>query len=144
MLEEFRYIVRFRAGFADIDRLQHVNNAVYIRWMEHARIEYFADVFGIELNSETRTGVVQANVSFHYEKMVFYRDDVAVGVRVSRLGTKSFELSYSVVNETRGERAGYGETTLVAFDFVGGKSIAIPAEMRRQVADYEIVPPAGL
>jgi acyl-CoA thioester hydrolase len=115
---------------------------VYIRWLEHARIEYLTDVTGREVTIGSPEGVVQANIAFAYEKMVFFRDDVAVGVRVARIGTKSLDLAYVVVNETRGERAGC--TTLVGFDFVNGTSIAIPAEMRERIAAYEIVPPAGL
>jgi len=144
MLEEFRYVLRFRVGFFEIDRLQHVNNVHYLRWLETARIEYIADVLERPLDNESREGFIQANVAFAYEQMVGYRDAIAVGARVSRIGTKSLTFRYSVVNETSGVRAGAGETALVCFDYVAGKSIAIPSDMRARIIAYENVPPEGV
>jgi acyl-CoA thioester hydrolase len=135
MLDGFNLITRFTVPFGDVDMLQHVNNIAYIRWMEIVRTEYFARVLGADINSAE--GMIQANISFQYEKQIAYRESVAVGVRVSRIGTKSFDFTYEIWSETHGHRCAHGTTAIVAYDFVKRESIAIPDVWRRTIDAFE-------
>ena len=99
MLEGFPLVTRFTIPFSDIDMLQHVNNLAYIRWCETVRTEYFATVMRSDITSER--GMIQANINFTYERQLKFRESIAVGVRVSRLGTKSLDFSYEIWSERR-------------------------------------------
>ena len=135
MLEGFNLITRFTVSFSDIDMLQHVNNIAYIRWMELVRTEYFARVLGADITSDR--GMIQANINFQYEKQIVHREAVAVGVRVSRIGTKSFDFSYEIWSETHQHRCAHGTTAIVAYDFVKHQSIAVPDEWRTLIDAFE-------
>ncbi len=82
-------------------------------------------------------GIIQANIVFSYERELRYREKVACGIRISRIGTKSWDFSYEIWSETHGQRAAHGTTTVVAFDFVNRRSIVIPQEWREAIARYE-------
>ena len=138
MLEGFPLISRFSVPFADIDMLHHVNNVAYIRWAEMMRAEYFARVMGEAIDGNH--GMIQANISFTYEKQLAYREKIAVGCNVSRMGTKSWDFYYEVWSETFSHRAAHGTTTVVAFDFEAQKSIVVPESWRTAIADFESGP----
>jgi len=138
MLEGFPLISRFSVPFADIDMLQHANNVAYIRWAEMMRAEYFAQVMGSSINSER--GMIQATSNFTYERELKYREHIVVGVRVPRVGTKSWDFAYEVWSETHGHRAAYGITTVVAYNMVKRETIEIPDEWRKAIAEYEAGP----
>jgi len=135
MLDEFPLVSRFTVPFADIDMMQHVNNVAYIRWAEMMRSEYFAQVMGEPINGER--GIIQATIDFTYERQLHYRECIAIGCRISRIGTKSWDFEYEIWSETRNHRAARGITTVVAFDFLTQASIPIPQSWRDAIAAYE-------
>jgi acyl-CoA thioester hydrolase len=140
MLTDFRYKLDIRVVFRDIDYYRHVNNAVYITWMETARIEYCAEAFGRPLGAPTN--VIMANQNFNYERQAQYGERLVMGCRTSRIGNKSMDLTYEL---WRGdERIGHGVSALVAFDYAANRSIAVPDVWRERIAAYELVPPAGI
>jgi len=138
MLEGFPLVARFSVRFADIDMMQHANNVAYIRWCETMRSEYFSQVMDVPINGDH--GIIQANIHFTYERQLKYREKIAIGCRISRIGTKSWDFEYEIWSETQGHRAAHGTTTVVVYDFVTQSTMAIPAEWREAIAAYESGP----
>lgn len=138
-LADFRCIMRFRVPFCDVDMLQHVNNASYVVWMETARCNYFYEVF--EESFSGTNGVVLARVVLDYEQPLEYRENVAVGCRIDRIGRKSFDFLYEIWSETRQERVAHGSSTMVAFNHQAKTSIVVPQRWRDKITSYEAVAP---
>ena len=138
MLEGFPLISRFTMPFSDVDMMRHVNNVSYIRWCEAIRAEYFAEVMKEPINGER--GMIQANIQFTYERELHYREAVAIGIRVSRVGTKSWDFAYEIWSESDGVRVAHGTTTVVAYDFINRATIVIPQQWRDDIARYEAGP----
>ncbi len=135
MLEDFPLISRFSVPFADVDMMRHVNNVAYIRWAETMRAEYFAQVMRTPINGDR--GMIQATINFTYERQLSYREPIAVGVKIPRIGTKSFDFYYEVWSETQNARAAHGVTTMVAYDFEHDHTIAVPQDWRDAISEYE-------
>ena len=138
MLERFPLVSHFTVPFADIDMMQHANNVAYIRWCEMMRSEYFAQVTNVPINGDR--GIIQASIHFTYERQLRYREKIAIGCRVSRIGTKSWDFEYEIWSETHERRAAHGITTVVAYDFIEQRSIVVPQEWRDAIAAYEAGP----
>jgi len=138
-LADFRCIMRFRVPFCDVDMLQHVNNAAYVVWAETARCNYFSDVLGESFTGAN--GVILARSVFDYEQPLEYREEVAIGCRVSRIGRKSFDFLYEIWSETRQERVAHGSSIMVAFDHQAKTSIVVPQRWREIITSYEAVAP---
>jgi len=139
-LTDFRCITRFQVPFCDIDMLQHVNNASYVVWAETARCIYFAEVLKESLAGAT--GIILARLELDYEQPLDYREEVAVGCRISRIGRKSFDFAYEIWSETRQVRAAQGRSAMVAYDYTAKASIVIPGRWRELIIAYEAVAPA--
>src|ERR1700736_6246499 len=89
-LEDFRYRLDIRVVFRDIDYYRHVNNAVYITWMETARIDYCKVAFDRPLGA--KTNVIMASQSFDYARQVEYDEHLVMGFHCSRIAFESLDL----------------------------------------------------
>ena len=132
---EYRKVNRFVVTFADVDMMRHVNNVAYLRWAEQARSEYLAEIIGESIFGQR--GMILAKTTIDYLAPLNYRERVALGCRVSRLGSKSFDFAHDVVSEDRDIVAAKIITTLVAFDYESNATIAIPERWRGIIAAYE-------
>ncbi len=140
-LTDFRYVMRFRVPYCDVDMLQHVNHAAYVVWVETIRCNYFTEVLQEPMNGSN--GMILARLQFEYAQPLDYREEVAVGCRIARLGRKSFEFLYEVWSETRQLRAAHGSSTMVAYDYKSQSSVAVPERWRETIAAYEVVAPTS-
>ena len=141
MLEAYRIIRRFRVPFGDVDMLRHVNNVAYLRWAEQQRSDYLLDVIGA--SSAWTQGMILASLKIDYERQIAYRENVAVGCRVSRFGTKSFDFAHEVWSEDNGARCASITATVVAMDYDLQTTVAVPELWRERIAAFEPSPIAG-
>jgi acyl-CoA thioester hydrolase len=136
-LDDFSYRLDIRVVFGDIDYYRHANNVAYITWMETARIDYCKVAFDRPLGAPQN--VIMASQSFTYERQLQHDERLVMGCRCSRIGRKSLDFTYELWSEDA--RAGHGISTLVAFDYAANETIEVPAEWRRRIAAFEVIPP---
>ena len=128
----FPFFHRETARFRDLDPMGHVNNAVYLTWLENARIEYFRRLGAFDHPDTSGMAMILARAEVDFREAVGFGADVEIGVRTSRLGTKSFDLEYEV--RCDGRVIAEAKTVLVAFDYVNKRSKEIPDEWRQRLA----------
>ena len=140
-LTDFRYVMRFRVPYCDVDMLQHVNHAAYVVWVETIRCNYFTEVLQEPINGSN--GMILPRLQFEYAQPLDYHEEVPVACRIARLGRKSFDFFYEVWSETRHLRAAHGSSTMVAYDYKSQSSVAVPERWREIIAAYEVVAPTS-
>ena len=79
-----------RVRFRDLDPMGHVNNAVFLTYLEQARVAFFSEM-GAATGLEDMNMIV-ARVEIDFKAPVRLGQVVEVSVRTSRFGTKSFDL----------------------------------------------------
>jgi acyl-CoA thioester hydrolase len=129
-MEDFQATVEAQVRFRDTDALGHVNNAVYLSWMELGRMA-FTDAVLPEIDW-TKTGFILAHVSIDYLEPVFLGDKVKVYMRAGKIGGKSVVLECLITKtDKKGERpTAKGTNIIVAFDYKTNKSVPIPADWK--------------
>jgi acyl-CoA thioester hydrolase len=117
--------------FADVDKLGHVNNAMYLSYIELARLDFFTAVAG-KINWETE-GIILARVEIDYKIPVLLEDKLYVKTWCSRLGSKSFDLTYSIFTKNNGEEMekAIAVSVLVCYNYAEGKSMTMPEQWRK-------------
>ena len=131
-----RHKTQMSIRFADIDIMGHVNNANYLTYMESARIKYFNEVIGDKINW-TKNGFILARAVVDFKAPVYLKDqEIIVYTKCSKIGNKSFDLSYTMVKAGNREVA-VGSTTLVAYDYGENKTIPIPEEWKDKIIEFE-------
>ncbi len=137
--DNFKHKTPVQIRFVDTDMLGHVNNSIYLSFMEYARINYFRAVLGANVNWNSR-GIIVAKAVIDYKIPIFFRDNLVVKTRVSRLGKKSFDMEYQLIHITPEKKEvlkATGVTVMVCYNYEENKTIEIPAEWREKIAKLE-------
>src|SRR6188768_2836860 len=92
----FRHKTKIELRFADIDAFGHVNNAVFLTYFEQARVHYFDHVLGWDYDW-SKEGVIVARSEIDYILPVHFRDTITMYTGCSRIGNKSFDISYQAM-----------------------------------------------
>ena len=129
-MEGFDYVHEEPVRFRDIDAMGHVNNAVFLTYIESARSAFFWHL-GIARSLEDLTLVV-ARVEIDFRAPVGFPEVVEVGVRAGRFGEKSFGLDHEL--RVRGELVAEAKTVLVAYDYGKAETVTIPETWREKLA----------
>lgn len=136
-LAEYHSIIQLPVQWGDQDAFGHVNNTIYFRWFESARIAYFQHT-GIEGPlSAVGLGPILASIQCDYRRQVTYPDVVLVGARVTRVGNSSMSMRYGLYSERLREIAAEGDSVIVAFDYQANVSKRIPEEVRSILAAWD-------
>lgn len=128
----FDHATEIDVRFRDLDPMAHVNNAVYVSYLEEGRERYFEDVLETTL---VDAEIVLAELSIEYEAPIRLGESVTVHTRVPALGESSFPMENAI--ETDDGLAATAEMTIVPFDAETERSRAIPAAWRERVRRHE-------
>ena len=103
-----------------MDAFKHVNNAVYLTYLEEARDEWFMQVLG---NGLLLNDFVLARCAVDYRSPIT-QDDGAVDIelRCTRVGTSSITTAERITAAGDGRLAAEAEAVLVHYDWGTGKS----------------------
>ena len=137
MKPAFRFHHPIEVRYGDLDPQRHVNHATYLTYMEIARARYLQHLGiwdGVDFD---RLGVIIAAASCSYLRPIHYGMSVQVGVRTTRLGTKSLHMEYSLEDAQDGSELATGTTVLVAYDYLQNRSRDIPREWRATIERFE-------
>jgi acyl-CoA thioester hydrolase len=124
----FPYIHEEHVRFADLDGMGHVNNAVFSTYLEQARLGWFGESDVLPLSD-----VILARTEIDFRSPLEFGEVVEIGVRPSRLGTKSFELEFEI--RAGGRLVAEAKSVLVGYDYERGESAAIPERWRRRLSE---------
>jgi acyl-CoA thioester hydrolase len=126
-MNDFVHIEQVR--FRDLDPMGHVNNAVFLTYIEQARVAFFAEA-GAATGLEDMNMIV-ARAEIDFKVPVRLGQEVEISVRASRFGTKSFDLDYEL--HVDGGLVAEAKTVQVAYDYDRREPIPLPAEWREKL-----------
>jgi acyl-CoA thioester hydrolase len=137
-MKGLKHKTRIQIRFKDIDALGHVNNANHLSYIENARVEYFKEIVGSNINW-AETGIILASVKIDYRQPILLNDDVYVYTGVTKIGSKSFKLN-NVIVKTVGDRESVlaeTEAVMVCYDYNNKTTITVPAAWAEAFRSYE-------
>ncbi len=116
-IEDFPVHLTLTVLWGHMDAFQHVNNVVYFRYLESARIEYFR-VTGLMKHME-RSGVgpILAATSCRYIRPLTFPDTVKIGCRTKWIDNSEMEQEYGVYSVKQGKIVAVGTALIVAYDY---------------------------
>jgi acyl-CoA thioester hydrolase len=132
--QSFPYKVVIEVAFRDLDALGHVNNAVYLSYMETARIKFLVDL--LTVTSLHDLPVIMAEATCTYKAPAFFGEQLTVGVGVSRFGSKSFDMTYRI-DAGDGRLIALGKTVQVMYDYAAARTLVVPEDFRSKVLAFQ-------
>jgi len=129
LLEQYSVVLSQEVIWGDMDAFDHVNNTVYFRYFEDARIAYF-DKLGVrEYKDKTNVGPILANTDCNFKLPLKYPDNIYIGGRSTILSPKKFKMDYVVFSKSLDSIVAEGQGLLVYYDYNAGKSCQIPEQI---------------
>lgn len=137
-LSEFPVVIRWPVQWGDQDAFGHVNNTIYFRWFESARLVYLSRVAlaGYE-TEELVTGPILAQIACNFRRQAKFPDQMQIAARVTRLGNSSFTMTHALYSEAQRAIVADGDSTIVVFNYQRQRSCPIPPEVRQAMQELE-------
>jgi acyl-CoA thioester hydrolase len=136
-MHTFRFYHPISIRYADLDPQGHVNNATYLTYCEEARIAYIQNLGLWDGKSFLDVGIILAESRVTYRAPILLSQRIQVGVKVSRIGNKSLEMSYQIEDRDDGQTLAQASTVLVSYDYRREQTIPVPDAWRRAIQNFE-------
>jgi acyl-CoA thioester hydrolase len=127
------HVVRIPIRWGDMDAYEHVNNTVYFRYMEQARVEWL-ERSGHVCNARQEAPVI-INASCTFFVPLTYPGTVEVRMFAGHVGRSSVATYYELRLEGADLLYAEGAAKVVWMDPATGKSVPLPAALRQLVAE---------
>ena len=126
----FSVVIEVPIAWGDMDAFGHVNNTVFFRLFESARMAYLGR---IDFRGDRAgPGPILHSTQCRFRRAITYPDTVQVGTRVTAVSEDRFTMEYQIVRGD-GEVAGVGEGIVVAYDYARDAKIPIPPAVRAAI-----------
>ena len=132
-LKQYPIISSQKVAWGDMDAFGHVNNVMYYRYMESARIDYLQRL-GV-LNGQVNT--VVASSSCKYIKPVFYPDRLSIGSRIVEVRNSAFRMEYALYSHEQNSIVATGEAVMVCVDNKTAQKANMTAQLRQNIIELE-------
>jgi acyl-CoA thioester hydrolase len=125
----FHYQLEVR--FRDCDPMGHVNNAVYLTYLEQARFAHWREVWGMDVERlpEGTPGVILAHAEIDYRRPAKYGDRLDVRIGLEAIGRTSFTYQYEVLDQ-EGRLVASARSVQVMYDYASGKPSPISEALK--------------
>lgn len=115
--EDCQVLIELPVAWGEMDAFQHVNNVVYFKYFESARIAYFDKVGVNESQKASGIGPILASTQCRFKAPLTYPDTVTVGATVETLDEDRFNMRYFVKSAKSGRVVAEGEGLVVFYDY---------------------------
>lgn len=122
---------RIDVRFRDCDPMGHVNNAVYLTYLEQARFAQWRKLwsFGSPDQSPDVPGVILARAEIDYRLPARYGDVLEVRIGINTIGRTSFTYEYEIADD-KGRLVATAKTVQVVYDYAAERPVPVPDAMR--------------
>ena len=129
---------RIQIRFKDVDKQGHVNNANHLTYVETARVAYFREVLGKQVDWDA-TGLLLARTEIDYLEPIFLEDELEVHTGVTRIGSKSFDMENLIVkiNDSGPRTCAKIKSVFVCYDYHSKSSIEVPNNWKNNFIEFE-------
>ncbi len=136
-LHGYPVVVVLPVQWGDQDAFLHVNNTIYFRWFESARVAYTRQIGLTPMMVNEKIGPILASTTCNYRRAVTFPDTVHVGIRVARIGRSSLTMEHAVYSENHAVIVADGTSTSVLYDYNANQSRPIPEMIRNAIEALE-------
>lgn len=137
VLRSFPVTVDVAVAWGEMDAFGHVNNIVYFRYFESARIAYFEALRYLELMRDTGVGPILAETHCRFRLPLRYPDRLVVGARLGEMLADGFTMHYAVFSESHQRLAAEGTGRIVSYDYGNKCKTSLPDSLRTRLEKLE-------
>ena len=130
-ITDYLHHYELKTRWKDIDSFGHVNNAVFLTYIEDARITFFYRWNIIEM----KKSLIVASIKIDYLQQIDHPSNLIVGQKISRIGNSSFDIQSTIFIKDDPKPAANAVVTCVCFDYEQNKPVQVYDEIK---ADFPL------
>ncbi len=134
LLSGFPVVIELPIQWGEMDAYGHVNNTVFFRFFESARIAFLDRCGFLAAHGELEVGAILHSTACRFRRPLFYPDTISVGARASEVLTDRFIMEYKIVSHSQDEVVAEGTGTVVSFDYTTRSKTDLPEMVREGLA----------
>ncbi|MFK7773021.1 MAG: acyl-CoA thioesterase [Saprospiraceae bacterium] len=136
LLKDFLSVVELPVQWGEMDAAKHVNNSVYIRWGESARIAYF-DKMNLDNSFTEQIGPILGWQDCKYIFPVTYPDTISIGVKTVEIKADRFFVECHMFSHRHQRIVAINKNSIIAYDYHNLKKAALPKEWIDKISALE-------
>jgi len=136
-LQDYLVVTELPVLWGQMDAFQHVNNTVYFRFFESARIVYGDRIGMYEFLRQDGIGPILAATSCSFLKPLRYPDTVQIGCRTVKISDSELAQEYSIYSRRLKKLAATGTANIVAYDYNQLKRSKFPRLLIERILKLE-------
>jgi len=120
--------------WGNMDAAQHVNNTVYLRWIESARLEMFR-----KINGDFKFRKVVPILAWQDCKYIFpltYPDTAIITLDIAILKSDRIECEGKIYSKVHNRLAAISKNTLMAYDMEELKKLSLPEKWVNKIVGF--------
>ena len=125
-IKNYPHHFNYPVHWGDMDAAQHVNNLVYLRWAESARLDFFELMFEQKYDFSNGIGPILAWQDCKYIFPITHPDHIVVGVRLLEVLEDRFTLEAGIFSQRHDRIAAISKQTIMAYDYGTLKKAPLP------------------
>jgi acyl-CoA thioester hydrolase len=127
---DFDYWSPIKTRWRDMDALGHLNHAIYLGYMETARVDVYTQLGFSGIRKDMDESTILGSMDVHYLSQVKHPASLDVGHRICRVGSKSFDFLAAIFRENEEGPVCSALFKMVAFNYDLNKAIPVPDLIR--------------
>jgi len=129
---DFDYWSTLNTRWRDMDALGHLNHAIYLGYMETARVDVYIQLGFSGIRKDMDESTILGSMDVHYLSQVKHPASLDVGHRICRVGSKSFDFLAAIFIESEEKPVCSALFKMVAFNYDLNKAIPVPDLIREK------------
>ena len=135
--QAFKVQVNLPVQWGEMDAFGHVNNAVYFKYFETARLAYFNAVGVMKDMQNKQIGPILAETSCQFKRALVFPDQIVVGANVVESHEHGFLMQYGIFSEQQQTVSSLGNGRIVMVDYQTGNKVKPSVELKQQIERLE-------
>ena len=131
----FSVVHEIRPRFRDTDAMGHLNNAVYVTYLEIARQAYWEHAW--RQSDYSSVPFILAHVTIDFRSEALVSEVLEIGIRCEWIGDRSFAFVYRVWEKLSQRLVVEATTIQVCYDYSAKRSVPMPDALRARLEEIE-------
>ena len=136
-LDGFPVVISADVAWGEMDSFAHLNNVVYFRYFENARIAYLTQVSWFDLMKSDGIGPIVASTHCRFRRPITYPDAILIGARIITVETDRVTFEHRLVSTKWDDVAAEGQAVVVCYDYQASAKVPLPNELRSRIDALE-------
>ncbi len=135
--QRFQVQTEIMVQWGDMDAFNHVNNTVYFKYFESARIDYFTKLGVMDTDRNKQIAPILAETSCRFKLPIDYPDTIVAGANVSEIHSHGFLMEYGIYSKKMQKITSVGYGRIVMLDYSSHQKVEVDDSLIAKIESLE-------